>query len=282
MSARKCRRPSSIFAASRKTPALVSGRTQRLGDRVGAIIFRDELFGFRIAYFANETDQIADAVTIHRVAQANLRFDFISLGHCDVAHVVAEARDSQVLRVVPRASRSRPDSDLRLNTGIAPGADDNFSREPHACRNMSILAVTVGRLVKIHEIHVDGGPWDFFVELGMKMQQRLTEKAEAADPHAGRRERVHPGDQADAILGAVGVQTQLIDGFAGGHHWLDYDFYRQGRSGGNASGDSCGMFVDSLEDFVAVEVLAACDEPNFQIRKINHPSSSARCCLLRP
>ena len=43
------------------------------------------------------------------------------------------------------------------------------------------------------------GPRQRHVGLGVQVQQRLAQRVEAGDPHLRRRERVHPGDHADAV-----------------------------------------------------------------------------------
>jgi hypothetical protein len=60
------------------------------------------------------------------------------------------------------------------------------------------LAVAVGRLVEVHEVHVDLVPGQVAIELGVEMDERLAQEGEAADPHLRGRERVHPEDQPGA------------------------------------------------------------------------------------
>jgi carbon starvation protein len=59
---------------------------------------------------------------------------------------------------------------------------------------VSRLAVAVGSLVEIHEIHVDVAPWQIAIELRVQVQKRLFKQREPADPHLGGRESVHPED----------------------------------------------------------------------------------------
>src|SRR5450756_1137594 len=66
---------------------------------------------------------------------------------------------------------------------------------------MRKLSVAVGGLIEIHEVHVDQAPWEIAVELRMEMEEWLREGLKSGDPHSGRREGVHPGDHADALVG---------------------------------------------------------------------------------
>ena len=59
----------------------------------------------------------------------------------------------------------------------------------------------MGSLVQVHEIHVDLGPRNLPVVLSVKMGKGFFEQAQTGDPHLGRREGVHPGNQADAVRG---------------------------------------------------------------------------------
>ncbi|MNN53339.1 hypothetical protein D3C81_1680840 [compost metagenome] len=58
----------------------------------------------------------------------------------------------------------------------------------------------------------------------MEMQQRFLQLRQAGDPHFGRRERVHPGDDPRAGLIAVRGQDQLVD-----FVWRRYDRFEHDR-----------------------------------------------------
>ena len=62
-----------------------------------------------------------------------------------------------------------------------------------------VLAVAVGRLVQVHEPHVDLRPGQLAIELRVQVRQRLLQLVEPVDPHLRGREGVHPGDHADAL-----------------------------------------------------------------------------------
>ena len=85
------------------------------------------------------------------------------------------------------------------------------------------LPVAVCGLVEVHEVHVDGLPRQRHVQLGVQVQQRLAQRVQPADPHLGRRERVHPGDDADAVRVGVRLQHDPPDRAGVGEHRLADD-----------------------------------------------------------
>ena len=81
----------------------------------------------------------------------------------------------------------------------------------HPGEDVGIFPVSMSTLIQVHEVHVHGVPRNLLVVLGMEVQKRLAESLEAPDPHLGRRESVHPGDDSDAL----GI------GFGPAHHVQD-------------------------------------------------------------
>ena len=62
---------------------------------------------------------------------------------------------------------AHPGSDLLLYHRIRPVSDNHFALDSHTGHDMTVLSVTMRRLVFIHEIHIDGIIWDLFIELCM-------------------------------------------------------------------------------------------------------------------
>ena len=106
----------------------------------------------------------------------------------------------------------------------------------------------------------------------MQMRHRFAQRLEAVDPHLGRRERMAPGDEADAVFGVVGLLAKRSDVIRRGHHRFEDDLDRNGGRGIERLGDFLRMFRDGLEGFGAVEMLTASDEPDFKLFQINHKS----------
>ncbi len=65
---------------------------------------------------------------------------------------------------------------------ILPMADYNLALNTHAAHNMTILAVTVRRLVLIHKVHINRVIWNLLVKLRMEMHQRLSVLLQAQNP----------------------------------------------------------------------------------------------------
>ena len=65
---------------------------------------------------------------------------------------------------------------------IRPVANNYLSLDPHSADNMTIFPVTVGRLVFVHKVHINAVIGNFFIELGMEMQQGLTILLQTQDP----------------------------------------------------------------------------------------------------
>ena len=144
-------------------------------------------------------NQIAHSVSVHRISEAHLGFDLVTLCDRDFAHVVAEARDLQMLRVVPCARRTQPGCEFVGDIFVLPESDDYLPPHASAAGEKSKLAIAVCRLIQIHEVHVDRRPWQLAVELRVQMHKRLAECSQSLDPHFCRRECMHPHDEANTV-----------------------------------------------------------------------------------
>ena len=119
----------SMRAASRSDVAAVTALAQ-LGDDVVASSYSLTSASTSASSTARMcVGELAHAIAVDRDAQARLRLHLVALGDGDLAHVVAEAGDPQVPRLVrSRARRARPDADASLDTGVLPVADDDLAR----------------------------------------------------------------------------------------------------------------------------------------------------------
>ncbi len=156
------------------------------------------------------------------------------------------------------------DAQRGLHLLVLPVPDDDLAVQAQAAADKAKLAVAMGRLVEVHKVHIDVGPGDVAVVLGVQMRKRLLERAQAGDPHLGRREGVHPGDQADALLGGVGLQHQLVDRPGVVSTDLNTTLTEIAAASSSAFGNHPRVLGDMLERLGAIQVLAAGDKPEFE------------------
>jgi hypothetical protein len=174
-------------------------------------------------------DQVAHAISVYAISQLSLGGNLVAFGYGDIAHVVAEARYFEMLRFVPADRSAGPCGNLGNRILILPEADRNFACQPQKRRDEAELATAMRRLVQVHEVHVDGGPRQFTVELGVQVQEWPGERSQPGDPHLRWREGMHPEDEADAVLLTVGVATECAHLFGSRQHWLEHYLERDRR-----------------------------------------------------
>ena len=122
-----------------------------------------------------ELGKISHAVSIDGIAQLDFSADLVAFRDRDISHVVAEADDLQSLRIVPCTGSAEPCAGLGLNLSILPEADNDFPFQTHAGPDEAELPIAMSGLVQIHEVHIDGGPGQFLIELRVQMKQRPVE-----------------------------------------------------------------------------------------------------------
>ena len=144
------------------------------------------------------------------VAETLLKLYTVAVGNGHVVHVHTEHQTAAVVGVGHCGSHARPYGNSLLSLGALPVTDNNLAGNTHAAADMTELDVAVSRLVEVHEVHVDGVPWEVSIILGVEVEQRLLQCLQTLDPHLGGREGVHPGDDTHALLVVVGC---LHDGF---------------------------------------------------------------------
>ena len=184
-SSRKRRRPISMRAPSRSDAVPVTTRAQRRDDVVLVVVLSNELVDIGIGRLVDTAHQIADAVAVDAVAQP-------ALASTLSPSVTATSRMLSPKRAIraPSHRAGRRRRAPRRRGGPAPPGPSSARPPPCApgacgCHEAE-LAVAMGRLVEVHEIHVDIGPRDVAVVLGVQVQERL-----AAAP-AGRRSTSWP------------------------------------------------------------------------------------------
>ena len=142
-------------------------------------------------------------------------------------------------------------------------AHHHLAVQAHAGADETKLPVAVRRLVGVHKVHVDVGPRNVAVELRVQVRQRLLQDFQPVYPHFSGGKRVHPGNQAHAIFGGVGLLHELENLLRTSEHRLVHHF--DGQLSPQLGGNLLGVLGYLLQRFGAVEVLAAGDEPGFVV-----------------
>ena len=224
-----------------------------------------ERVGLRVAHLPDRRDQVAHAVAAHRVAELALRRDLVSLGDRDVAHVVAEAGELEPARLGPAAGRAHPGADPVVHFFVCEVAHDHLAALPQPRAGGPELAVAVGGLVQVHEVHVDRAPRQVAIALRVQVQVGLLQRREAGDPHLRGREGVHPEHEADASLRLVRLGHHARDLVGGLHDRLAHDAAGDPGRGVEGRRDALGVLGDLPQRLGAVQVLAAGHEPDLAL-----------------
>ena len=250
---------------------------QFVDDVVRVLVLADERVHIGVGDGLHRGHEIVDAVGVDGHAETHLGLDLVALGHRDVAHVVAETGELQRTDLGQPARRTCPRRDPRRHQWIRHVAGDRLARRAHAGEDVGELAVAVGGLVQVHEVHVDLRVRQLDVRLRVEVQHRLLQRAEAVDPHLGGRERVHPRDDADAPRIGVDLEHLAMDPDRLGQHRLEHDGQRDGTVGVELLHDGGRLIGDLSQRVVAVEGLTAGEEPDLAI-VVACSSSSLHFC----
>ena len=77
-------------------------------------------------------------------------------------------------------------ADLLHDIVVSVVAGDNLMRDMKLCEDETELAVTVRRLIEVHEVHINRVVRKLLICLRVQMKERLSELLQALDPHLGR------------------------------------------------------------------------------------------------
>ena len=246
------------------------------GEGVQCLVLGHLRVDFRLGHLVHGVHQLAHGPGVDLPAELGLHLDLVALSHGHFAHVVAKAHDLHRLGDGHAHRRAHPGANAGLHVLILPVAGDDLARHAQTRGDEAVLAVAMGRLVQVHEVHVDLVVGDLAVVLGGEMQVGLLQVSKAVDPHLGRGEGVAPGDDASAVLGVIRLAHdvgdllvglgghlvhQLAGEVAGGVH-LVHHFLRAGG--------------DGLQHLGAVQELGADNKPELVILQ-SHVKHSFIC-----
>ena len=169
-------------AVTQRLMSITAGRQFR-HHLVELGVLLHQLVDFGVGDVIHRRDKIIDAVGVHRDPEAHLGIDLVALGDRHIAHVVAEPRKLQP----PDCGRARAPPAARRRCArprrVGDMPDHGLAGNAQPGLDVAELPVTVRSLVEVHEVHVDLGPWQRHVGLGVQMQQRLLQRIQPGDPH---------------------------------------------------------------------------------------------------
>ena len=136
-----------------------------------------------IRHLVSQGCDLADAPVLDLPAVPDLRLKTVSVGHCHIAHVIAEGRDSQISGEADGLRHLSELADLRDDTVVLVVSRNHLVGDAESRKNVAVLSVAVSCLVQVHEIHVDLVVGKLLIRLGVQMQQGLGQDLKALDPH---------------------------------------------------------------------------------------------------
>ena len=254
-------------------------RRPRAEDRRDLVLVEvgaDQCVDLGIAGGVDEGDEVADAERVDAEAQPALRLHLVALGDRDVAHVVAEAGDPASLPVAlgrTRRASSRRSAACTSGSVQCPTTTVRSSRIRAAMNpNSRSPCAAWLRFMKSMSMPSHGIA---LVVLGVQMQERSLQSVQPGDPHLRGRERVHPGDHADARRCGVRLEHDRADPLGVHDDRLHDDPYRDRRRGVEGGRDLASPVRATVcERLRAIQVLAAGDEPDFERGEIWHAMDS--------
>ena len=144
-------------------------------------------------------------------------------------------------------------------------SEDQLSLNAHTALNVSVLPVSVSRLVFVHKIHVNGAVGNLFIELRQQMTQRFFIFLQTDDPHLRRRKSMHPCNNACTFRIVVRIIQCLADGCLTEKRGFQNQLKRQSAACVHTLHDLRGMLRYFSQTLVSVQVLRTCAEPEFVI-----------------
>ena len=177
-----------------------------LGENlVLSVIFIHQGVDVALGHRCDRLRDLRHRVGVHLPAEFDLGLHLVALGDGYVAHIVRDAHHPDVAALDHAHRGPHPGRDPALNVRVRPVAHHHLALHTQPGENVAVLPVPVGRLVFIHEVHVNGVVGDLAVELGVQVQQGLAVLLKSQNPGFGRGKGVHPGDHTRAVFVVVGL-----------------------------------------------------------------------------
>ena len=242
-------------------------------ELVGVVVLVGERLDLGRGDGVDVRHDLVDRPRVDGPAELDLGLDLVAVGHGHVAHGVGEAGATDVAGLLQAHRGGLPAAELGEGDRVLPEAEDDLVVPAHAGEDVPELALAVGGLVLVHEVHVDGVVRDLLVVLRRELAQRLAKVLQAEDVVLGRREGVGPGDDAGAVGVVVGLVEHLLDHRCREEVGLELDLEGHLSRGIEIVDDLLGVLVHVLKALVAVEVLGAGAEIELVLLDLKHVRS---------
>ncbi|OPZ71410.1 MAG: hypothetical protein BWY82_01730 [Verrucomicrobia bacterium ADurb.Bin474] len=69
--------------------------------RVALLILRTERINIGVRHLVHDLDQIADPMGINRHPESQLCLDLVTLGHCNLSHIIPKTDNLELLKIGP-------------------------------------------------------------------------------------------------------------------------------------------------------------------------------------
>ena len=153
---------------------LISYRFDIVGIHIIMLgIFSHLSVNFFLGNSINELDNIAYTEVVNLPAELNLCFNLITVCYSYIAHIVGYTKNAKFSAFSCTDCGTHPNADFILYGFILPIACNYLLLKSHSCGNVAVLSVTVGRLIKIHKVHINISPRDISVKLCIYVKKRL-------------------------------------------------------------------------------------------------------------
>ena len=155
-------------------------------DSVLAVILVHQCRDVSLWHSLHIFGQLIDRIGVHFPAELHLGLHLVAFGDSHIPHVVRKSRHPYMAALHDAYRGAHPGCYAAHHLFISPVAHNNLSLNTHAGYHMAVFPVSMGGLVLIHEIHVNGIVGNLLVELCMEMHQGLSVFLQSQNPGLGR------------------------------------------------------------------------------------------------
>ena len=191
-----------------RIPALVQNLVLRI------ILFHQRI-DISLAHIFHVSRNLVNGISVNLPAELHLGFHLIALRNRHIPHIVGHAHHADMAGLHNAHCRAHPSCQTLQYILVTPVPHNHLALDAHAGHDMAVLPVSMGRLVLIHEIHVNAVVGNLHIKLCMEMAQRLMVLLQAQNPGLGGRESMHPGDNARAFAVHIRLIEQAADHLVG-------------------------------------------------------------------